>query len=101
MRGKLKYLARWKGYTVEEDTWEGLENLENAMDLVEEFEKEIREVKIRKVQMKKQKEKEKTLNLEAEVFKKSGLLRKYMAKILFGWNNGKFKDKYLKKLDRS
>jgi len=27
----------------EEDTWERLKNLKNAMDLVEEFEKEIRE----------------------------------------------------------
>ena len=27
---------------VEEDTWERLENLENMMDLVEEFEKKIR-----------------------------------------------------------
>jgi len=25
------------------DTWEGLENLKNAIDLVEEFEKEIKE----------------------------------------------------------
>jgi len=38
-RGKLKYLVRWKDYTAEEDTWEGLENLKNAKDLVEEFEK--------------------------------------------------------------
>ena len=31
---------------VEEDTWERLENLKNVMDLVEEFEKEIREEEI-------------------------------------------------------
>ena len=30
----------------EEDTWEGLENLSNAIDLVEKFEKEIREKEI-------------------------------------------------------
>ena len=35
------------------------------------------------------------------MFKRSGLLKKYIAKILFGWNDGKFKDKYLKKLERS
>ena len=46
-RGKLKYLVRWKGYTAEEDTWEGLENLKNVRDLVEEFEKEIREEEVR------------------------------------------------------
>ena len=30
----------------EKDTWERLENLKNTMDLVEEFEKEIREEEI-------------------------------------------------------
>ena len=38
-RGKMKYLVKWKGYTVKENTWEVLENLKNAMKKVEEFEK--------------------------------------------------------------
>jgi len=42
-REKPKYLVRWKSYTAEEDIWEGLENLKNTRNLVEEFEKEIRE----------------------------------------------------------
>ena len=45
-REKPKYLVKWKGYTVEEDTWKGLENLKNVMDLIEEFEKEIREEEV-------------------------------------------------------
>jgi len=49
VRGKEKFLVRWKGYTVEEDTWESRENLENAKELVEEFEriygKEIEELR--------------------------------------------------------
>ena len=49
MRGNLKYLVRQKGYTVKEDMWEGLENLGNVMDLVENFEKKIREEEIRRV----------------------------------------------------
>jgi len=43
VRGKEKFLVRWKGYTAEEDTWENKENLENAKELVEEFKKEYRE----------------------------------------------------------
>ena len=30
----------------EEDTWEGLENLKNVINLVEEFEKEVREEEV-------------------------------------------------------
>jgi len=43
VRGKEKFLVRWKGYTAEEDTWENKENLENAKELVEEFEREYGE----------------------------------------------------------
>jgi len=38
-RGKTRYLVKWKRYTVEENTWEGLENLKNAREKIEEFEK--------------------------------------------------------------
>jgi len=40
VRGKDKYLVCWKGFTAESDTWEGRENLENAKEAIEEFEKE-------------------------------------------------------------
>jgi len=83
MRGKRKYLVRWRGYTVEENTWKGLKNLENTMDLVEEFEKKIRKKEIKRVQIKKEKGKERALNPEAEVVKRSELLVKYITKILF------------------
>jgi len=42
VRGKDKYLVRWKGFTAESDTWEGRENLENVKEAIEEFEKEYR-----------------------------------------------------------
>jgi len=42
----------------EEDTWEGLENLENTMDLVKEFKKEIRKEEIKRIQMRNEKGKE-------------------------------------------
>ena len=38
-RGKTKYLVKWKGYTAEENIWEKVENLKNAMEKIEEFEK--------------------------------------------------------------
>jgi len=40
VRGKEKFLVRWKDYMVGEDTWENRENLENTKELVEEFERE-------------------------------------------------------------
>jgi len=43
VREKKKFLVRWKRYTAEEGTWENRENLENAKELVEEFEKIYRE----------------------------------------------------------
>jgi len=39
MRGVEKYLIRWKGFTAEGDTWERRENLKNAEELIEEFER--------------------------------------------------------------
>ena len=49
MREKPKYLVRQKGYIVKEDTQERLENLENIIELVEEFKKKIRKKEIRRV----------------------------------------------------
>jgi len=40
VRGKNKYLVCWKGFTAESNTWEGRENLKNAKEAIEEFEKE-------------------------------------------------------------
>jgi len=37
---KDKFLVQWKGFMAEEDTWESRENLENAEDLLREFEEE-------------------------------------------------------------
>ena len=42
MRGKDKHLVQQKGYIAELDIWEGMENLKNAKEAIEEFEKEYR-----------------------------------------------------------
>ena len=41
------------------------------------------------------------LNPNIEEFRRSELLEMYTAKISFGQNNRKFKNKYLKKLERN
>jgi len=43
VRGKDKYLVRWKGFMAESDTWEGRENLENAKETIKEFKKEYQQ----------------------------------------------------------
>ena len=43
VREKKKFLVRWKGYMAEEDIWENRKNLENAKELVEEFDREYGE----------------------------------------------------------
>ena len=43
VRGKKKFLVRWKEYTAEEDTWENRKNLGNTKELVEEFERKYEE----------------------------------------------------------
>ena len=34
-------------------------------------------------------------------FRRQELLKKYIAKILYGWNDGKFEEEYLRKLERN
>jgi len=98
-RGKTKYLVKWKGYMVEENTWEGLENLKNAMEKVEEFEKGRFEEEIQRIRMKKGKEMK--LNPEAEEFRRGELLERYMVKLLYRWDDKKFDEEYLKKLEKN
>ena len=98
-RGKTRYLVKWKEYTAEGNTWEGLENLKNVMEKVEEFEKGRFEEEIRRIRMKKGKEIR--LNPEAKEFKREELLGRYTAKLLYGWDSKKFDEEYLKKLQRN
>ena len=46
VRGKDKFLVRWKGFTAEGDTWESRKNLQNAGDLLREFKEEYCKVMV-------------------------------------------------------
>ncbi len=59
----------------EGDTWERRENLKNAEELIEEFEE--REVIVRRQVG------------EDEEYRRMELPGKYMAKLLYGWDDGK------------
>ena len=83
----------------ENDTWEKEEDLEHARELVDEFKGRI-STEIRRQEGIKQKGKRK-LNPRADEYKEIELLGKYIAKLLYGWDNGKFEKEYLKKLERN
>ena len=88
-RGKDQYLLQQKGYTVEKDTWEPRENLGNTKELVKEFEKEYG--KIRRIKKRRNNKED----------RREELPKRYMAKILYGWDNKKFNEEYWKQLERN
>ena len=44
---------------------------------------------------------EKLDRIKERDFRREKLLGKYIARILYGWNNGKFEEEYLRKLERN
>ena len=44
---------------------------------------------------------EKLNMIEEKDFRRRKLLGKYIAKMLYGWDNGKFEEEYLRKLERN
>jgi len=82
VRGKEKFLVRWKGYTAGEDIWENRKNLENAKELVEEFEREYGE-EVKELRQQEQEEEEKEFSQE--------LPREFIAKLLYGWGKRRYK----------
>ena len=99
IRGVDRYLVRWKRFTVEYNTWERREDLGNAKEVLKEFEERLG-MEVRRQEGIEQKWKIK-LNSRAEEFKRMELPEKYMAKLLYGWDNKKFEEEYLKKLERN
>ena len=73
--------------------------MENTRELVNEFEERL-EAEVRRQEGIEERWKMK-LNSRADEFKRSKLPEKYIAKLLFGWDDKKFKDEYLKKLEKN
>ena len=92
-------MVKWKEFIAESDTWEREKDLENAKELVDKFEGRLG-VEVRRQERIEERWKVK-INPRVDEFKRSELPEKYMARLLFGWNDRKFEDKYLKKLERN
>ena len=96
VRGIDKYLVQGKGFMAEHDTWEREEELRNARELVDKFERRL------STEVRRQEEVGKKEGiLRVEKFKRMELLGKYMARLLYGWDDGKFKTEYLRKLEKN
>jgi len=92
VRGKEKFLVRWKGYTAEANTWKSRENLENARELVEEFEREYGE-EAEELRRQKLEEEEKEFSRE--------LPREFTAKLLYGWGKRRYEREREKRWDKN
>ena len=66
--------------------------MENAKEVVAKFERRL-STKVR--------QQEKLDIMKERDFRRRDLLGKYTVKMLYRWNDGKFKDKYLKNLERN
>jgi len=73
----------------EKDTWKKMENLGNAQKVLRDYERGYEETAKRISQE------------EDGTYSRSELLGRYMAKLLYGWNDGKSKREYLKRLQEN
>jgi len=92
IRGIEKYLVWWKGFTAEGDTWERKENLKNMEEALEEF----------KGRMSTEVRRQERIDMaEERDFRREELPGKFMARMLYGWDDGKFEEEYLRKLEKN
>ena len=92
IRGVDKYLVRWKGFTAEHDTWERKEDLGNAREVLEKF----------KGRMKAEVRRQEKIDMTKERdFRRGELPGKFTTKMLYGWDDRKFEEEYLRKLERN
>jgi len=84
--------VRWKGFTVESNTWEKREDLGNARETLEEFERRMN------IEVRRQ---EKIEMAEERDFRRGNLPGRFTVRMLYGWDDEKFEKEYLKKLERN
>ena len=75
----------------ESNTWKGRENLENAKEIIKEFEKEYQ----RDMEEINQQER------EEGTFRRRELPGKFMVRKLFGWSDKQYDQEYWKRLERN
>ena len=76
---------------MESDTWEGMENLENAKEVVKEFEKEYQQ-DMEDVQRQEKKE---------GMFRREELPGRFIARKLFRWSDKRYDKEYWARLERN
>ena len=76
----------------EGDTWERKENLKNTEEALEEFEGRV------SVEVRRQ---ERIDIVKERDFRRGELPEKFIARILYGWDDRKFEEENLKKLERN
>ena len=77
---------------MEHDSWERREDLGNRKAVLEDLEGRM-EAEIRR--------QEKLDRAEERDFRRGELPEKFMARMLYGWDDRKFEEEYLKKLERN
>ena len=75
IRGVEKYLVYWKRFTVEHDTWERREDLENAKEVLKEFKERI-DAEVRR--------QEKIDRVEEQNSRREELPERFIARMLYG-----------------
>ena len=85
-------MVRWKRFTAEHNIWEKGKDLEHVKETLEEFERRMNAEVRRQEKLDMVKERD---------FRRGELSGKFMAKMLYGWDNRKFEEEYLRKLERN
>ena len=92
IRGVDKYLVQQKGFTAEYNIQKKRENLRNAKETLDKFKRGMN------TEVRRQ---EKLDTVEEKNFRRGELPEKYTTKMLYRWDNRKFKEEYLKKLEKN